>query len=174
MRVIGITGEPGSGKTFCVKRIFSENCFDDWSSHKFELLRYHRSESKKTIILGIYDGCSVFDGTDRLSMAVQPSVQKMLVDVFFKDYLILFEGDRLFNCKFLCFIESLKVDFSWFWLNTPSDTCRKQREQRRANQEEAFIRSRKTKIKNISKSHILQTINQSDLFLCLATAYGAE
>jgi ABC-type dipeptide/oligopeptide/nickel transport system ATPase component len=174
-KIIGITGEPGSGKTYSIKTILSNNQKGEWFTYKSGLLRFHKNELRKTIILGLYDNTSVFDGTDRLSMAVQPDAEKFFLDNFLENYLIIFEGDRLFNCKYLCFIESLQNTIaSWFCIDVDSEICQKQRDKRGTKQPDSFIKSRKTKIENISKTHFLQKVTQQDLLLFLKEVYEAQ
>ena len=72
VRVIAMGGEPATGKTTLMFKLIS--MADDWKICKPEkLLDAMYSEKLNLYILGKYanDG-NVFQGTDRLSMAVQP------------------------------------------------------------------------------------------------------
>jgi len=72
VRVIAMGGEPATGKTTLMFRLIS--MADDWQTVKPEkLLDAVYSKKLNLYILGKYvDDGNVFQGTDRLSMAVQP------------------------------------------------------------------------------------------------------
>ena len=112
----------------------------------------------------VNDG-NVFQGTDRLSMAVQPDAEKFFErllnsQVYFDEVSydkgsvnVIFEGDRLFNGKLLdklseWFPESLKV-----LVLTASHDIKEQRHvDRKDDHDDKFKNSRATKISNITGS----------------------
>ena len=165
VKVIAMGGEPATGKTTLMFKLIS--MADDWQVVKPEkLLDAMYSKKLNLYILGKYvnDG-NVFQGTDRLSMAVQPDAEKFFErllnsQVYFDEVSydkgsvnVIFEGDRLFNGKLLdklseWFPESLKV-----LVLTASHDIKEQRHvDRKDDQDDKFKNSRATKISNITGS----------------------
>jgi len=158
VKVIAMGGEPATGKTTLMFRLIS--MADDWQTVKPEkLLDAMYSKKLDLYILGKYvnDG-NVFQGTDRLSMAVQPDADKFFTELWYEHATVnvIFEGDRLFNGKMLdrlqeLFPESLKV-----LILTASHNIKEQRHvDRKDDQDDKFKNSRATKISNIMGSLML-------------------
>jgi len=151
VRVIAMGGEPATGKTTLMFRLIS--MADDWEVIKPQkLLDAMYSKKLNLYILGKYanDG-NVFQGTDRLSMAVQPDA------VAFFDSLetgnVIFEGDRLFNGKMLDFLQDkFPNDFKILILTVKDSTLDQRHIDRKDDQDDKFKNSRKTKISNIMGS----------------------
>jgi hypothetical protein len=152
-------GEPATGKTTLMFRLIS--MADDWVTCKPEkLLDAMYSKKLNLYILGKYvnDG-NVFQGTDRLSMAVQPDAEKFFSNLAYESSAddhtvnVIFEGDRLFNGKLLdklssWFPESFKV----LVLTASHDTKEQRHVDRKDDQDDKFKNSRATKISNIMGS----------------------
>lgn len=152
LNVIAIGGEPAVGKTTLMFKII--NMADDWEVCKPEkLLDAIHSKKLNTYILGKYERGSTFQGTDRLSMAVQPDAEKFISTT--KDANILFEGDRLFNSKFLEHISSHANNLQILVLEAQNDIIKQRHIDRNDTQDDKFINSRRTKISNISSSLVL-------------------
>jgi hypothetical protein len=75
-----------------MKRIIKE--YLPLKTFSYGLVKGLYSKEKQIYFIGIYDN-SIFCGTDKLSMAVQPDFIKLL-DIK-KNATFVFEGDRLFN-----------------------------------------------------------------------------
>ena len=155
VKVIAMGGEPATGKTTLMFRLIS--MADDWQVVKPQkLLDAMYSKKLNLYILGKYvnDG-NVFQGTDRLSMAVQPDAEKFFSELWYENanVNVMFEGDRLFNGKLLdklseWFPESLKI-----LVLTASHDIKEQRHvDRKDDQDDKFKNSRATKISNITGS----------------------
>lgn len=159
VKVIAMGGEPATGKTTLMFQLIS--MADDWQTVKPEkLLDAMYSKKLNLYILGKYvnDG-NVFQGTDRLSMAVQPDAEKFFSNLAYESNAddhtvnVIFEGDRLFNGKLLdklsdWFPESFKV-----LILTASHDIKEQRHvDRKDDQDDKFKNSRATKISNIMGS----------------------
>ena len=141
-RCIAIGGVPAVGKSTIVSNFFKYN--DYWQDYKYKKLRGHYSKELNLFIIGIY-GTSVFSGTDRLSMAVNPDFVEF-VKKYSDKYNILFEGDRLFTLNNLLMLEK------YYDLKTCiicSNETKQRHIQRKDNQSETFIKGRTTKINNI-------------------------
>lgn len=156
IKVIAMGGEPATGKTTLIFKLIE--MADDWQVVKPQkLLDAMYSKKLNLYILGKYanDG-NVFQGTDRLSMAVQPDAEKFFSELWYEtgaDTNVIFEGDRLFNGKLLdklseWFPNSLKV-----LVLTAAHNIKEQRHiDRKDDQDDKFKNSRATKISNIMSS----------------------
>lgn len=149
MKIMAIGGEPATGKTTLIFEIIK--AADDWQILKPEkLLDTMYSKTLNLTILGKYesDG-NPFQGTDRLSMAVQPDAAKFIQTT---NSPILFEGDRLFNSKFIDEILRVTSNFKIIILKAPQNVIDQRHVDRNDNQSEQFKNGRKTKIANIGDS----------------------
>lgn len=159
VKVIAMGGEPATGKTTLMFKLIS--MADDWQTVKPEkLLDAMYSKKLNLYILGKYvnDG-NVFQGTDRLSMAVQPDADKFFNSLAYDSNAenhsvnVIFEGDRLFNGKMLDNLQSLfPNDFKILILKVKNSTLDQRHIDRKDDQDDKFKNSRKTKISNIMGS----------------------
>ena len=108
MKLVGVIGEPATGKTALMRTVLSK-LPNRYTKFKYGLLR-GRSYADGLYVLGIYNEGEPFAGTDRLSMAVQPYAIKFLKAIE-PDATIVFEGDRLTREGFLMAVpyESLQL-----------------------------------------------------------------
>ena len=159
VRVIAMGGEPATGKTTLMFKLIS--MADDWQTVKPEkLLDAMYSKKLNLYILGKYvnDG-NVFQGTDRLSMAVQPDATAFFSNLAYESNAdghsvnVIFEGDRLFNGKMLDRLSELfPNDFKILILTVKDSTLDQRHIDRKDDQDDKFKNSRKTKISNIMGS----------------------
>lgn len=161
IKVIGLGGIPGTGKT-TVMRSFLERA-DDWAPVKTQkLIDGLYSNYLETYVLGKYapwyEVEGAFQGTDKLSMAVQPEVESWLENVTKN---VVFEGDRLFSARLL--ETAIRVaDDCQFYLLTASDSVLNTRyEERGSDQSDKFINGRKTKYRNIAENSIISPYIES-------------
>jgi len=157
MKIIAVGGVPGTGKTTIVQKII--NRVEDWEVAKpADLLDSIYSPALNLYVLGKYqpwyEGEGYAQGTDRLSMAVQPKAIEFLQTCKSN---ILFEGDRLFTQGFLeaC---SAFGDLSIFLLNSDKTVLSERYEARGSEQSEQFIRSRVTKYSNLGTNFELMPL----------------
>lgn len=149
-KIIVIGGEPCTGKTTLMKNFIKESGLE-FKKNRYEgLLDCLYNEENSIYILGKYDETDdVFQGTDKLSMAVQPSAVKFF-DNLTADSTVLFEGDRLFNNKFLNYLQEKYQDNLKIIVLKVSDNSLDNRHSSRGdNQTDKFKTSRKTKVNNI-------------------------
>lgn len=156
VKVIAMGGEPATGKTTLMFRLIS--MADDWQIVKPQkLLDAMYSKKLNLYILGKYanDG-NVFQGTDRLSMAVQPDAEKFFSELWYEEGAqtnVIFEGDRLFNGKLLDKLsEWFPNSFKVLVLTASHDTKEQRHVDRKDDQDDKFKNSRATKISNIMGS----------------------
>lgn len=150
-RVIAIGGEPACGKTTLMRMLKSKY---DTSPFKYGKVKGEYDVLNNVFFIGVFDG-STFEGTDKLSMAVQPDFEDFLEN--YATGVVVFEGDRLFTPslfeKFLCEI---------FILTTENDLLDVRHKRRKDNQSETFLKGRKTKITNIMASHACCLLPNND------------
>tara|TARA_R110000764_G_scaffold79496_1_gene158323 strand:- start:1601 stop:2113 length:513 start_codon:yes stop_codon:yes gene_type:complete len=137
--IIAIGGVPASGKSTLMKKVIKE--YKPLKTFKYGLIRGLYDKEQNLYFIGIYDD-SVFCGTDKLSMAVQPHFFKLIDKL--PEARFVFEGDRLFN-------QSLfdKYDCEIVVLNANEETIEQRHKQRSDNQTDRFKRAKQTKINNI-------------------------
>jgi hypothetical protein len=144
MRLIGILGEPATGKTALMRAILAK-MEGDFVRFKFGLLR-GRIYTDERYVLGIYRESELFAGTDRLSMAVQPYAVKF-VRTRVDRAVVAFEGDRLTRQGFLA---SVPYDALELYHLVCNDDERARRHTARGDtQPVSFTRSRRTLIQTI-------------------------
>lgn len=167
-KVIIIAGEPASGKTTLVCKVFEPSKMA--YQFKFGKLRGH--SDGEVFVGGVYDG-TLFQGTDRLSMSVQPDVVAFIkhkqaqqsttnhngAQQSTNPTTLVMEGDRVANQKFLFACEELGVDLHIVFLTTPEETLATRHTARGDKQSARWLASRKTKIKNLlSAANAMQNL----------------
>jgi hypothetical protein len=159
VKVIAMGGEPATGKTTLMFKLIA--LANDWVIAKPEkLLDAMYSKQLNLYILGKYvDDGNVFQGTDRLSMAVQPDAERFFSNLAYESNTdehsvnVIFEGDRLFNGKMLDRLSDLfPNDFKVLILTVKDSTLDQRHIDRKDDQDDKFKNSRKTKISNIMGS----------------------
>lgn len=128
-------------------------------------LRGHFFKAANVVVFGLYDGSEeTFQGTDKLSMAVQPDAINFLKDraKLFPGSNVFFEGDRLFT---LSFLEACRKtdDLKVFVLQADSAMLNRRYELRGGSQAESFLAGRRTKIMNILNAVNGCEVRQNDL-----------
>ena len=138
-RIIAIGGVPAVGKTTLIKKI-KENYTT--KPFKYGLVRGEYDKVKGVYFIGVYDG-STFEGSDKLSMAVNKDFIKFLL--WNPNGVVVFEGDRLFNGSLF----DLDFHFDIYVLTASKETLNDRHTSRGDNQSETFLKGKETKIKNI-------------------------
>tara|TARA_Y100000592_G_C5424412_1_gene294934 strand:- start:725 stop:1237 length:513 start_codon:yes stop_codon:yes gene_type:complete len=151
-RIIAIGGEPATGKTSLMRGVLKN--FTDLKKFKYKLVRGYYSPAENVYIIGIYNK-ELFSGTDKLSMAVQPSFIEFLPKT--KNAIVIFEGDRLFNQSLF---EKVKCDI--YILQADEQIKHQRHIDRKDSQDQKFLKAKQTKIKNIkNKNNFELLINNS-------------
>ena len=150
-RILALGGKPATGKTTLLRDVI--NTYKPYIKFNFGLVRGMYFSKHSLYIIGIYDK-SVFSGTDKLSMAVQPDFIRFCSKI--TDGKILFEGDRLFN-------QSLfnKVNCDIMIIEVNENTEKLRHKKRNDNQSQKFIKSKHTKIENIKKNNSVNLYNNN-------------
>ena len=146
--IVGVGGMPGTGKTTLMSKFINQ--VEDWRPEKpIDLLDSIYSPALDLFVLGKYqpwyEGTGYAQGTDRLSMAVQPNAIEFVRHTKSN---VLFEGDRLFTQSFLELC-SVVGELTVLMLGTDKRILQQRYEERNSSQSEQFIRSRETKLSNV-------------------------
>ena len=154
-KLIAIIGMPGTGKTTLMREWMSSRKWETDNSVKL----LNSMISGDIRLFGKYEEGDLFAGTDKLSMAVQPEAIKYLQNPTHS--VNIFEGDRLTSIAF--FQEALKLgyDLSIVILEVSDQTRERRYQERGSEQNEKFIRGRRTKIENV-KSEFEEKIFTGD------------
>jgi molybdopterin-guanine dinucleotide biosynthesis protein len=145
MKLIGVVGEPATGKTTLVRAVL-QRLGGNYTLFKYRLV-YGRQYPSGLFVLGIYRDGETFGGTDRLSMAVQPDAVRFLKKVP-AQAIVLFEGDRLTRAGFL---KAAGSDLLLFVLEASPDEKTRRHRERADTQAVTFHRSRATLIERIAQ-----------------------
>jgi broad-specificity NMP kinase len=144
-KLIAVGGQPGTGKTTLFRKFMEDKKWIECEPAKLISAMYN--EEMDLYILGKYQEGETFAGTDRLSMAVQPEVQKWIQGI---NSNVLFEGDRIFNQSFLEFAMGLEqTDLQVVYLKAPKPILEQRYKDRGSDQSEQFLRGRETKYSNL-------------------------
>ncbi|MEK9767827.1 MAG: hypothetical protein VW683_02800 [Betaproteobacteria bacterium] len=143
LKCVAIGGEPATGKTTLMKTFLEMVKPED--RLKFGLVRGHLSRTLNLAVLGLYGDGKTFEGTDMLSMAVNPHFVKYIEK---NNRNIAFEGDRLFTVSNLEKLDK-KYDLRLIILQQDEKELEKRHKKRNDTQTEKFLKGRKTKISNI-------------------------
>jgi hypothetical protein len=131
-----LIGACGAGKTWVMKQIIQSNKLK--TPAKVGMIKF--VTDKRISVLGVYD-CSVFEGSDKLSMAVMRDCENW-EKVREKHKMIgICEGDRFTNKTF---IETCKP-----YIIKIVDDGAKGREQRQSSQSERHLKAIQTRVGNI-------------------------
>ena len=141
--IICLIGEPATGKTTLMKSIMTMI-----GPLKFETNPFAHYHNKRFIVLGKYD-TGTFQGTDKLSMSVQPVATDFVKAS--KDKIILFEGDRLGNLSFFNEVKKYH-DLNVIVLKVDPNLKETRHIVRGDKQTNQFKLSKKTKVENIIKN----------------------
>lgn len=158
IEVIAIGGTPATGKSMLLRGLLLElaQC-SQVVPQKAGLVYAEEWGSARVVTLGKYGHDETFPGTDRLSMACQPDVVKLL-DIYnsssmYKGYKIVFEGDRLMNLKFFRALTQRMIPFQIILISARADALAQRRSQRPTTQAPAFIKGRETKLNTIAEEY---------------------
>lgn len=165
VRVVGIGGEPASGKTTLMKNVIGE--WSDGRAVKVGLVEAIQYKRERVIVIGDYEP-GRFAGTDRLSMGVMPDAKKFLrlvcANRVFEGYTLLFEGDRLFCGAWMEFVEGVvgKERAHWIVLVADRAAIAERHANRRDTQTMTFLKGRRTKYERLAALYEVRTLRNDN------------
>jgi len=154
MKIVGLCGVPGTGKTTIMRELMGGYTYNILKYGTLEYMIPGYNSNNKPFILGKYTG-DMFDGTDKLSMAVINDAEGWLAEVNKNNPTcnVLFEGDRLWCPRFVNFIvNELRAEFLFIYVLINTPTLVRRHTERAAvghRQDTKFIVSRHTKYTNL-------------------------
>lgn len=151
MDIALIYGEPASGKTTIVKGMLN----DEFAFFEKPFAHYYNPKTN-VCILGNYHADTIFLGTDKLSMSIQPTV----IDFINKGNRLtkyIIEGDRLFNGKFIDAVKPKVIIIS-----ATKEEVLARRVSRGSDQDPTFLKAKTTKIKNVTDNYAHYIIDNND------------
>ena len=143
-----LIGSCGSGKTWVMKNIIQKLSLN--RTKKFKLLIYQTNDN--VVVLGKYDG-SMFEGSDKLSMAVAKDFSSFKKFNDYKNYTIIAEGDRFMNKTFIEVFNPYIIKIT--------DTGEKGRIRRNSNQTLRQIKTIQTRVNNIQEHKCVKNSNEA-------------
>lgn len=155
--VVGLAGKPAAGKSTLMLEVINHlSGGQKGRGVALGLIKAQAYDQGKGIVLGVYDG-TLFQGTDRLSMAVQPDAIKLFAKLqntpAYDGWQVFFEGDRLFNSKLISALHDMNIPTRLYMLEASPDVLATRYAERNNVQTEKWIASRETKCKNLLQAH---------------------
>jgi hypothetical protein len=136
-----IVGVPGTGKTWVMKEIIK--MYECHTKQRMGMYFWHCAE--RLYVVGKYDG-TMFEGSDRLSMALMRDTDKFLDYV--GDSLCIFEGDRFTNSTFIQKAEPIIIKI----LGDGEEG----RKKRNSTQSESHLKRMTTRVANVCAHYEVQ------------------
>lgn len=153
VKVFYVAGVPASGKSTMMRAV-RDRFFDCSEPFSHGLCKGITSADGHYHMLGVFDG-SLFEGTDRLSMAVINDALAYVAALRSEcgRHVVFVEGDRLFNYRFLSETKAVLL------LIDANERVLAQRHIERGDEQtERFLRSRRSKVENFIARHHVQRL----------------
>lgn len=142
-----IIGMCGVGKTWVMTQLLEGEAAE---RKQIGLVHFH--ECRDRIVVGKYDG-TMFQGSDRLSMAVMRSVDDFMRYARGTGKVAIFEGDRFTNSKFIGRADPMIVRIE--------GDGRAGRQLRGSVQSERHLKSIATRVRNVASHHDCEDSSQA-------------
>lgn len=153
-------GVPGTGKTTLMRSKIAKLREVETDTLEVEgLVRYHKFEQQKTIVMGIYDD-STFAGSDKLSKGVGPKFRQWLVDNAekYEDYSIFSEGERFSNNPTLDHLFE-HTNFNLVLVQVSEEELERRRQARNNTQNETWLKGMYTRVNNLASKYPHTVLN---------------
>lgn len=156
VRVLYLAGVPASGKSSIFRRIRKKH-FPTPTEFTHGAAR--GIVQGNLAMLGVFDG-STFEGTDRLSMTVIGDAIDYVrtLEADSAKHVLLVEGDRLFNERFLRETRAALV-----LIDAAPEVLDARHHERGDTQTQTFLKGRRSKVENFAKKHRLRRVMNNDL-----------
>lgn len=164
MRIIGLVGEPASGKSTVMRALLPS--LGKGTFKKEGLVAYTEFPESKAFVAGVYDD-AVFSGTDRLSKGCGPKYREWLAakvsDPEYADWKFYWEGERFSNSKFFDFFLTLPVAPLTYYLEADAATL-DERNAGRSNQNPTWRKGMATRMRNLREGYPVVVVKQGFQF----------
>jgi GTPase SAR1 family protein len=161
MKIIGMCGEPASGKS-TIMRKFISGLQGTGIVKKEGLVAYTEFAEDRVIVAGIYDE-AVFSGTDRTAKSCGPKFRDWLAaknsDSDYDDWTFYWEGERFSNSKFFDFFRDECSDVTIYYLNADEETLN-ERNANRSNQNSSWRKGMATRMRNLREGYPVKIVEQ--------------
>jgi hypothetical protein len=154
MKLTHYFGVPGCGKTTLMRNKLNALEANERGENVQEgLVRYHKFEKQKTIVLGVYDD-STFAGSDKLSKGVGPKFRQWLLDneEKYKEWDILSEGERFSNNPTLDAMFATG-NMTLVLVQVSDEELEKRRAARNNTQNETWMKGMQTRMTNLAQKY---------------------
>ena len=162
MKIIGICGEPASGKSTIVRN-FIATLSPPAQIVKEGLIVYTIYPEDKVIVAGKYEEGTVFSGTDVLSKGAGPTYRNWLAsknaDSKYDNYVFVWEGERFSNSKFFHFFYNECPGVTVYYLQCDEETLN-ERNANRSNQNDSWRKGMKTRMNNLCREWPVEKVAQ--------------
>lgn len=159
-KCIFIIGAPGTGKTTLMRTLIDylkEKAYVRKRGSEETLVKFlqfnfaEEGNLRPWRVIGVYPETqeTYAEGTDKLSMGVQPAFMRFLTT---NPSHLLIEGDRLANVKTFTALKREGYDVTVYTLHVSDAFLQQRYEERGSNQSPTFLKSRHTKIRNLVKA----------------------
>tara|TARA_R110002020_G_scaffold329319_1_gene545154 strand:- start:414 stop:1019 length:606 start_codon:yes stop_codon:yes gene_type:complete len=146
-----IGGEPCSGKSTIVKYIKEFKKVEIEFKYK-KIVRGYHSKDNNYCIIGVYEG-GIFDGTDRLSMSVQPVLIEWIKENKENYKNVYLEGDRVFKSSFIDSCKQILGEINIIIIKTTEENKKERHKLREDNQSDKWLKAKKTSVYNIENKY---------------------
>jgi len=143
--LVYLVGEPGSGKS-SVMRAFTEGRSPEERPGPPAHTRWtgDGADGLPPLFTELGRRRDNFSGTDALPMNIQPAAVAWLAAQ--DEGLVVAEGDRLGNARFLAAAEAYGWSTMLAWMDTPADVAAARRDARGGGQNPTWVKGRRTKV----------------------------
>jgi len=145
-KLIIVIGQSASGKTTFVKRRFLK---DNDMTLNLKPFKHTTIEDDSICLLGDYTDSRRCLGTDTLSMSIINDLIEFVKGSINKYDLIICEGDRITNAKFLQFVHDLKVEAKVYLFQCSLQESIDRRTQMGSKPSLTFVKTTQTKAQNL-------------------------
>jgi len=161
MKIVGLCGEPASGKS-TIMRAFISNLKDTGAVKKEGLVAYTEFAEDKVIVAGIYDD-AVFSGTDRTAKSCGPKYREWLdaknADPEYDSWTFYWEGERFSNSKFFDFFYDRCSHVTTYFLEADPELL-DERNASRSNQNPSWRKGMATRMRNLREGYPVKVVQQ--------------
>lgn len=165
IRVVPVIGVPASGKSTIFRKLISRlQGSVKPKSLKYGTVRGYIFDLHKVIVLGVYDS-DPFGGTDRLSMAVSPEVQKLISALNKKKeydgWTMTWEGDRLASGALFEYVKAQGCLDEVVCIEARPEDIEKRQKLRSNKQDPRWRAGRESKVNNLCSRYDVKKLKNS-------------